>query len=114
MFTGQVAVISNKATWVSDTYELEDEEDGSTIDLASTAYTVAITFYIKDLEGCTRLTGSLTDGKVIIDGPGFHWQFEDTDLNQFCAGTYKCGAKITINGFITDIIVGDVAIIEGN
>jgi hypothetical protein len=114
MFTGQVAAISNLATWLSDTYELEDEDDGSTIDLSSGSYTVAITVYIKDFDGCQRLTGSLDDAKVVIDGPGFHWQFEDTDLSQFCAGTYKCGVKVTINGFVTDLIVGDVAIIEGN
>jgi hypothetical protein len=82
--------------------------------LSSNAYTVAISVYIKDQDGCTRLTGTIGSGKVVIDGPGFHWQFEDTDLSQFCAGTYQCGAKITINGFITDLIIGDVAIVEGN
>jgi hypothetical protein len=114
MFTGQLADISNRATWLSDTVELVDDEDGSTIDLASTDYTVAISVYIKDQDGCRRLTGSLDDGRVVIDGPGFHWQFEDTDLRQFCAGTYKCGVKVTINGFITDLIIGTVAIVEGN
>lgn len=114
MFTGQVAIISNKATWLSDTYDLYDDEDGSIIDLSSGAYTVAISVYVKDLDGCQRLTGTLGDGKVIIDGPGFQWQFEDTDLSGFCAGTYTCGVKITINGFITDLIIGDVAILEGN
>jgi hypothetical protein len=114
MFTGQVEQISNRATWLSDTYELEDEDDGSTIDLSSAAYTVAISVYIKDQDGCLRASGSLADGKVVIDGPGFHWQFADTDLNCLCAGTYKCGVKITINGFITDLIIGEVAILEGN
>lgn len=114
MFTGQVAVISNRATWLSDTYELEDEEDGSTVDLSSGAYTVTISVYIKDQDGCRCEIGTLGNEKVIIVGPGFQWQFEDTDLRQFCAGTYTCGVKITINGFITDIIIGDVAIIEGN
>ncbi|MET4184964.1 hypothetical protein ABIB94_007093 [Bradyrhizobium sp. JR7.2] len=114
MFTGQLAVISNRATWLSDTIELEDDEDGSTIDLASPDYTVAISVYIKDENDCHRLTGTLDNGKVVIDGPGFHWQFEDSDLHQFCAGTYKCGVKVTINGFITDLIIGDVAIVEGN
>jgi hypothetical protein len=113
MFTGQLDVISNRATWISDTYELEDEDDGSTIDLSDPALTVSISVYIKDHDGCHRLTGTLAD-KVVIDGPGFHWQFEDTDMNQFCAGTYACGVKVTINGFITDLIIGNVAIREGN
>jgi len=114
MFTGQVAVISNRADWLSDVIELEDEEDGSTIDLASDAYTVDISVYIKDNDHCRREIGTLDNGKVVIDGPGFHWQFSADDLCQFCAGTYKCGVKITINGFITDLIIGDVAILEGN
>jgi hypothetical protein len=114
MFTGQVATISNRATWLSDTYELEDEEDGSTVDLSSPVYTVAISVYIKDQDGCMREIGTLDNGKVVIDAPGFHWQFEDTDLSQFCAGTYRCGVKITINGFITDLVIGDVVILEGN
>jgi hypothetical protein len=114
MFTGQLAVISNRATWLSDVYELEDEEDGSTVDLSSPSYTVAISVYVKDQDGCIRATGTIDNGKVVIVGPGFQWQFEDTDLRQFCAGTYQCGVKVTINGFITDLIIGDVAILEGN
>lgn len=114
MFTGQVATISNRATWLSEPYDLEDEEDGSTIDLSSNAYTVAISVYIKDQDDCVRVVGTIDNGKVVIDGPGFHWQFEDTDLKCLCAGTYKCGVKITINGFITDIIIGDIAVLEGN
>lgn len=114
MFTGQVAVISNRATWQSDVYELEDEDDGSTVDLSDPALTVSVTVYIKDREHCIRKTGSLSDGRVVIVGPGFQWQFEDTDLHCLCAGTYSCGAKVTINGFIDDLIVGDIAIIEGN
>ena len=116
MFTGQVATISNAATWLSESYGLVDDEDGSDINLASPAYTVAISVYIKDLDDCRRVIGTLDNGKVVIDadGLGFHWQFEDTDLRQFCAGKYKCGVKVTINGFITDLIIGDVDILEGN
>lgn len=112
MFTGQIAVISNRATWRSDVVELYDE-DGHVIDLSSPEYSVAIEVYI-GAHHCHRKTGSLSDGKVVIVGPGFQWQFEDADLQGFCAGTYRCGVKLTINGYIDDLIVGDVAIVEGN
>lgn len=114
MYTGQVAVISNKATWLADTIEIEDEDDGSTVDLASPSYTVAISVYIKDQNGCQRVLGTITNGKVVIDGPGFHWQFEVADLSSLCAGTYICGVKIQIDDFIDDLIIGTVAVVEGN
>jgi hypothetical protein len=88
--------------------------DVSTVDLSDPALNVSITVYIKDREHCIHKTGSLSDGKVVIVGPGFQWQFEDTDLHCLCAGTYSCGVKVIVNGFIDDLIVGDVAIIEGN
>ncbi|WP_130228882.1 hypothetical protein [Bradyrhizobium sp. Leo121] len=91
-----------------------DEDDGSTIDLSSPDYTVAIGVYIKDHDGCRREIATLDNGQVVIVGPGFQWQFNENDVHQFCAGTYPCGVKITINGFITDLIIGDVAILEGN
>lgn len=128
MYTGQVAEISNRADWQSDVVELIDEDDGSTVNLADPLLTVAISVYIKGRCGCcgdgysshyrccctTRVVGTLDNAKVVIVGPGFQWQFEDTDLRCFCAGTYRCGVKITINGFITDLILGELVIREGN
>jgi hypothetical protein len=80
MFQGQVAVISNKATWDSrgdpGAIELYDEADGTTTDLADPALTVDIVVTIKDMDGCIRATASIDNAKVIIPGPGFYWQFE--------------------------------------
>jgi len=116
MFTGQVAVISNKATWASEVYELVDEDDGSTIDLSDSGLTVDIVVTIRDLDNwnCIRATASISNGKTTIPGPGFQWQFEDTDLSNLCAGTYRLGVKITIDGFIDDTIDGTIAVLEGN
>jgi hypothetical protein len=50
---------------------------------------------------------------VTVPGPGFQWQFEDTDLSSLCAGTYRLGAKVTIDGFIVDLIDGTIAVVEG-
>lgn len=115
MFSGQVDVISNKATWLSKTYELVDEDDGTTTDLTDGALTVDIVVTIKPLDRCTALaTASVANAKVSIPGPGFNWQFEVSDLTAICAGTYQLGAKITINNFVNDIIIGTIAVIEGN
>jgi hypothetical protein len=113
MYTGQVAVISNKATWRSDTVELVDEADGTTTDL-TTVSPLDIVVTIKNADGCTLATASIENGKVTVPGPGFQWQFEDTDLSNLCAGTYRLGIKVTIDDFINDLIDGTIAVLEGN
>lgn len=113
MYTGQVAVISNKATWRSDVVELVDESDGTTTDL-TTVSPLDIEVTITDMDCCyPRATATIANGKVTVPGPGFQWQFEDTDLSNLCPGTYRLGAKVTINGFIVDLIDGTIAVVEG-
>lgn len=116
MYQGQVAVISNKATWASDTYEVVDEEDGTTTDLTDPLLTVDVVVTIRYMEeGSTDVaTASIANGKVTVPGPGFQWQFEVDDLSGICPGTYRLGAKVTINDFVNDIIIGTVSILDGN
>ena len=124
MFTGQVAEISNRATWRSQVYELVDEDDDTTTDLtAVVALDIVVT--IRGITGSVQdygttppsyvyATASIANGKVTVPGPGFQWQFEDTDLSSMCAGTYCVGAKVTMDGFIVDLIIGDLTVLEGN
>src|SRR6266498_2245376 len=116
MYTGQVAQLSNKATWQSPVAELVDEDTGTTTDLTSGVLTVDIVVTISDLANsqCIFATASIANGKVTIPGPGFQWQFEVADLSSLCAGTYRLGAKVTINDFVNDVIDGTIAVIEGN
>jgi hypothetical protein len=112
MFTGQVDTISNKATWVSDTYEVFDDSDGTTTDLT---FSSAIEVTIKTLDGCATLaTANFSNGKVIVPAPGFYWRFEVEDLTNICAGTYKLGVKITYNSTVIDEIIGTISVLEGN
>ena len=118
MYQGQVATISNKATWNSsgDPGEMEivDEADDTTLDLSDPALTVDIVVTIKDMNDCVKATASIDNGKVFVPGPGFYWKFEVEDLTNICAGTYKLGVKVTVDDFVTDLIVGTVAMLEGN
>lgn len=116
MYQGQIAEISNQATWASDVYELVDEADGTTTDLTDPLLTVDIVVTIKDLsERATALvTASIDNGKVTIPGPGFQWQFEVDDLSGLCAGTYRLGAKVTVDDFVSDIIIGTISVVDGN
>jgi hypothetical protein len=113
MYTGQVDQISNKATWTSETIELYDDVDNTTTDL-STISPLDIQVTIKDHDGCQLVLATIGNGKVFVPGPGFYWRFEDTDLSNICAGTYRLGVKITYSSTIIDEIVGTVAVIEGN
>lgn len=114
MFTGQVAVISNKATWQTpEAFELVDDVDGTTTDL-TTISPLAIVVTIKDMDGCLRATASIANGKVTVPGPGFQWRFETSDLSSLCAGTYRLGAKVTMGGIDVDLIDGTIAVLEGN
>jgi hypothetical protein len=124
MFTGQVDVISNKATWASKNYVLVDD-DGTETDLTDPDLNLAIVVTISALSSLTReygtidptcilATASIDNGKVSVPGPGFQWQFEVSDLTALCAGTYRLGVKVTINDFVTDLIDGTIAVLEGN
>jgi len=125
MYTGQVDVISNRATWLSKVCELVDETDGTTVDLSEPGPAIDIVVTISGLSSrsmdygsinstCVIATASIANGKVTIPGPGFQWQFEVSDLSGLCAGTYRLGVKVTINGFVTDLIDGTIVVIEGN
>ena len=116
MYQGQVAAISNQATWASDTYELVDEADGTTTDLTDPLLTVDIVVTIRSDQDRSSVlaTASIANGKVTIPGPGFQWQFEVSDLTDLCAGTFRRGAKITVDGFVSDIIIGTIAVLDGN
>lgn len=115
MFTGQIAVISKNATWLSQVYEPLDETDNTQIDLSAGGLTVAIEVTIKDFENCTLATATLVNGKVALSAPapaGFFWQFEVGDLSRLCAGTYRLIALVTINGFVSEEINGEVGVTD--
>ncbi len=123
MFTGQVATISNQATWLSDVIELVDEDDDTTTDLTAVSVldievTIrGLTSLRDDYQFNTNLalaTASIDNGKVTVPGPGFQWQFEVSDLSNLCAGTYRLGVKITMDGFVVDLIDGTITVVQGN
>lgn len=121
MYTGQVAVITNREDWVSDFYQITDEDDGSVVNILNPDIGFDCSVYIQDEDGCQRVTtatvgngGVVVSASDIVGEPGFQWSFSDSALHCLCAGTYRCGVKVTINGLVSDLIVGTIAVIEGN
>lgn len=121
MYTGQVAQISNKATWRKSA-RLINKRDQTVADLTNPDLNLDIVVTIRGMNGSDYgsnnimplVIGSLDNGKVTVPGPGFQWQFEDSDLRNLCAGTYRLGVKVTINDFVVDLIAGTIAVVEGN
>lgn len=119
MFTGQIDTISNKADWTAPYFaQLIDDSDNSVINIMNADIGFDCSVYIKDMDGCQRVLGTIASGEVIVssgdDGPGFQWAFEASRLSCLCAGTYRFGIKTTANGEVKDLVDGTIAVIEGN
>lgn len=121
MYTGQVASISNREDWVSDFVQIVDEDTGSVLNILNPDIGFDASVYIRDMDGCQQLTpATIANGGVVVsasdvaDEPGLQWSFSDASLGCLCAGTYMCGLKVTANGRVSDVIVGTLAVIEGN
>lgn len=118
MYQGQIDVISNKADWIGPFVQLTDDLDGSIINILNVDIGFDCSVYIKDLEGCQRVLGSIDSGEVVVadgdDGPGFQWSFEASRLNCLSAGTYEFGIKTTANDEVQDLVIGEVVVVGGN
>ena len=115
IYTGSFGQISNKADWISRTFTLVNESDGEEVDLSSADIDVSIEIVVRE-KGCTTnlLTGSLADGKIELSGGGFFWHFLPSDLSALCGSkTYDVGVKVTIDSVEHDVILADIAVLEG-
>lgn len=117
MYTGQIDTISNKADWTAPFFA-QLIVDGEIINILNADIGFDCSVYIKDMEGCQKVLGTIETGEVIVssgdDGPGFQWAFEASRLSCLCAGTYRFGIKTTANGDVQDLVDGTIAVIEGN
>jgi hypothetical protein len=120
MFTGQVEIISNRATWLSDFYQFVDEDTDTVLNILNQSIGFDCSVYIKDEHHCQVALATIANGQVIasasdvVNEPGIQWTFTVANLSALCAGTYLCGVKVTANGQISDVILGTIAVVEGN
>ena len=120
MYTGQVATISNQATWTSDVYQLVDEDDDdAVIDITDDAIGFSATATIYDASNSVLATASTSNGQLTTTGTGddigLQWQFTPDDLSGICAGSYRFGLQVIVNGETIDLIDdGSVTIKQGN
>lgn len=118
MYTGQIDTISNREDWTGPFVQLIDDSDDSIINILNVSIGFDCSVYIKDLDGCQRVLGSIASGEVIVssgdDGAGFEWHFEASRLSCLCPGTYEFGIKTTANNEVKDLVVGTLAVVGGN
>jgi hypothetical protein len=90
-------------------FEIDDEETGEPIDLTGAVISIGIF----DQNGCQRITATMDNGKLSIDGLGIvsmRIPYSETNL---CAGTYDIGGYLQINGETLDLIEGSIAVRTG-
>ena len=111
MFTGQVAAVSNRQD-LELVYDIMDEDAGEAIDLTSST----LVFDICDL-GCStpRITATTDNGKItLISSTVFRVFVPKAEMECLCAGTYGVGCTVENASQTESIIVGDIAILDGN
>lgn len=116
IYRGSLGEISNKADWVSRPYTLVNEDDGTEVNLADPALSTEIELVIRKPGNKTNEVQALLsdgDGKIVLNGTGFQWVLAPSDLTNLCAGTYDVGVAVTLSGVKNDIILADVAVLEG-
>lgn len=126
MYTGQIAVITTQDDWVSDFYQITDEDTGEVVNISNPDIGFGVTVKISDREGCGRTRSrdprhgcsrssiDLPSGNVFIadadNGPGIQWVFPHSKLSCLCSGTYKCTVVVTVNGLQTTLLDADLVV----
>lgn len=114
MYTGALRAASNRATWTF-SIELTDPDTDTAVDLTGALIELAV----RDQQSKSPLmTGSTTDGKIVISTPAtggiFTVTFSKTDMAALPAGHYDCGVRVTLaSGTSHQLIVGTLPVIDG-
>jgi hypothetical protein len=111
MFTGQVAAVSNRQD-LELLYDIMDDDTGEAIDLTSST----LVFDICDQGCCSpRISATTDNGKITLIGSTVFRVFIPlAEMTGLCAGTYGIGCTVENEDQTESIIVGDIAILDGN
>jgi len=99
---------SNKADWTFDITAV-DADTGLAIDFTG----AAVTFVIKDENGCQRLSATIGSGITQPVGTTLEFKFTAAQMETLCPGAYKHGAVYSLNGEINQLMSGTVSVYDG-
>lgn len=115
MYTGQVDSVTNQEDWVSDFYELIDDDTGNVINILNNNVGFSGTVTIRERESNEqRLSASVTVSANDAGEAGFQWTFTKAQMSALRARTYNCYVTVVENGITRDLIVGTLAVLQGN
>ena len=107
MYIGSLGTVSNRETW-EQAVDVVDE-NGDDVTITGATITLAVR---KRSSTSPEKTLSSSSG-ITIATPRFTFRFEESDMDDLCAGTYDVGVTILLNGDTTQLIVGTVTIVDG-
>lgn len=110
MYQGNVATVSNRASWVQDWQAIDDETD-EPYDISDAT---EITVGIYDPCGRQVLAETLTGGELeLVDNYTLRWNFTKQQMGALCYKTYNLAITIEINGETVEPLNGTVSVVEG-
>lgn len=110
MLTGTLPPVSNRADWI-EAFAIDDAETGDPLDI-STASEILIE--VRSDDGCARLSGSLTNGEIVLVQTGvFQWTFPAARMGALQAGTYQVLCRITKDDQVVQFIIGALPVLDG-
>ena len=114
MYTGALAAVSNRETWTFTVF-LTDFDTGTAIDLTGASIDIAVR---EQRTATPLLTGSTTDGKIVISAPAtggsFVVTFTPTDMSVLVAGMYDVGVRVTVAAGTTfQLLVATLPVVDG-
>jgi len=80
----------NSETW-ADQINVIDNDTGTAWDLTD----ILIEMEVRDQRGCRRLYGSTADGRLVVSGDGFEFDFPPEMMRNLCAGSYVVFIRLT-------------------
>lgn len=113
MFTGRLAAVSNRQTWIEQV-SLTDEETDTAIDLTGHAIVVEVRS-----PGTSQalLTASTSNGAVTFpsgESAGiFQFLFTEAQMDDLCAGRYEVGVTDEIDSVTTQLMIVTVDVLDG-
>lgn len=115
MITGNLAGVSNLATW---TGELEFVNDTTGAAWFTTLNPPAeVTLKLRDRDSnAIVLSGSLTGGELVVTGDGLiTFTFPASSMSGLCAKAYDCGGLYTaaITGEVSQFFLGGINVYQG-
>jgi hypothetical protein len=110
MYEGYLGRFSTKETW-SQAVQVTDE-NGNDADISSATIELDVRRFGASEDEAHALTASVGDGITVVS-PLFTWTFTPTQMDTLEPDRYKVSVKVTISSVTTQLILGDLEVVDG-